>query len=133
MLQREVVDRMVAQPGSSDYSRLSVMLQSRYAMTKLFDVAPESFDPPPKVVSAVVRMVPLPADRPQARNPALFDAVVARAFGQRRKMLRRSLGDWANNLPWDTLGIAETARPEQLSVAQFIVLADYLDAQPKNQ
>jgi len=133
MLQREVVDRMVAQPGSSDYSRLSVMLQSRYAMTKLFDVAPESFDPPPKVVSAVVRMVPLPADRPQARNPTLFDAVVARAFGQRRKMLRRSLGDWANNLPWDTLGIAETARPEQLSVAQFIVLADYLDAQPKNQ
>ena len=60
MLQREVIDRMVAEPGSSDYSRLSVMLQSRYRMHKLFDVPPEAFDPPPKVVSAVVRMMPLP-------------------------------------------------------------------------
>jgi 16S rRNA (adenine1518-N6/adenine1519-N6)-dimethyltransferase len=65
MLQREVIDRMVAQPSSSDYGRLSVMLQSRYRMEKLFDVPPEAFDPPPRVVSAVVRMVPAQATEPK--------------------------------------------------------------------
>ncbi|GAA4340774.1 16S rRNA (adenine(1518)-N(6)/adenine(1519)-N(6)) -dimethyltransferase RsmA [Pigmentiphaga soli] len=127
MLQREVVDRMVAQPGDADYGRLSVMLQSRYEMEKLFDVPPEAFDPPPRVVSAVVRMMPLPADRPRARREGTLSATVARAFAQRRKMLRRGLGDWAPHVPWERLGIADSARAEELSVAQFIALADALD------
>jgi 16S rRNA (adenine1518-N6/adenine1519-N6)-dimethyltransferase len=126
MLQREVIDRMVALPSSSDYGRLSVMLQSRYRMEKLFDVPPEAFDPPPRVVSAVVRMVPLPTDRPRARSEAALEQVVARAFAQRRKMLRRALGDWAAHVPWDDLGIAPTARAEEIPVAGFIRLADVL-------
>jgi len=133
MLQREVIDRMVAQPSTADYGRLSVMLQSRYAMDKLFDVAPEAFDPPPRVVSAVVRMKPLPADRPQAKDQVFFSKVVARAFAQRRKMLRKGLGDWAALVDWEAIGVPETARAEELSVAQFIALADYLHIQPKNQ
>ena len=126
MLQREVVDRMVAPAGSSDYSRLSVMLQYRYRLEKLFDVPPEAFEPPPKVVSAVVRMVPLGADRPRARHDGLFAAVVLRAFAQRRKMLRRALGDWASLVPWDAIGVAPTARAEQIDVAGFIRLSDAL-------
>jgi 16S rRNA (adenine1518-N6/adenine1519-N6)-dimethyltransferase len=126
MLQREVIDRMVAKPSSSDYGRLSVMLQSRYQMTKLFDVPPEAFDPPPRVVSAVVRMVPLPDTRLKPKSEAALEQVVAKAFAQRRKMLRRGLGDWAALIDWDALGIANTARAEELSVEQFIVLADTL-------
>ena len=126
MLQREVIDRMVARPGDSDYGRLSVMLQSRYAMQKLFDVPPEAFDPPPRVVSAIVRMVPLPADRLRPRSDAALEQVVARAFSQRRKMLRRALGDWAAQVPWEALDIAPTARAEEVSVDRFIRLADAL-------
>lgn len=128
MLQREVIDRMVAAPSEADYGRLSVMLQSRYRMEKLFDVPPEAFDPPPRVVSAVVRMVPLPADRPQPVSAAAFETVVARSFSQRRKMLRRVLGDWAGLVPWDDIGIAPTARAEEVGVRQFIALADALVA-----
>ncbi|ARP91582.1 16S rRNA (adenine(1518)-N(6)/adenine(1519)-N(6))-dimethyltransferase [Bordetella genomosp. 9] len=126
MLQREVIDRMVAQPASSDYGRLSVMLQSRYRIEKLFDVPPEAFDPPPRVVSAVVRMVPLPADRRRPRSEAALEQVVARAFAQRRKMLRRALGDWTPHVPWDALEIPPTARAEEVSVDKFIGLADVL-------
>ncbi|MEB2398920.1 MAG: 16S rRNA (adenine(1518)-N(6)/adenine(1519)-N(6))-dimethyltransferase RsmA [Alcaligenaceae bacterium] len=126
MLQREVIDRMVAKPSTADYGRLSVMLQSRYRMTKLFDVAPEAFDPPPRVVSAVVRMVPLPADRRRPKSEQAFETVVARAFAQRRKMLRRGLSDWAESIPWAGLGIPETARAEELSVEQFMDLSDAL-------
>lgn len=128
MLQREVIDRMVAKPRTGDYSRLSVMLQSRYAMQKLFDVAPEAFNPPPRVVSAVVRMVPLPETRRRPDSQAAFEQVVARAFAQRRKMLRRGLADWAPDIDWQGLGIPETARAEELSVEQFMALADHLYA-----
>jgi len=124
MLQREVIDRMVAQPGSRDYGRLSVMLQARYRMTKLFDVPPEAFEPAPRVISAVVRMRPLPATRPRPQNEALFAQLIARAFAQRRKMLRRALGNWAAHVPWQELAIAPTARAEDLSVAQFMRLSD---------
>ncbi|NYT64666.1 16S rRNA (adenine(1518)-N(6)/adenine(1519)-N(6))-dimethyltransferase RsmA [Alcaligenaceae bacterium] len=128
MLQREVIDRMVAQPCTGDYSRLSVMLQSRYRMEKLFDVAPEAFDPPPRVVSAVVRMVPLSADRLMPKSQNAFESVVARSFAQRRKMLRRGLGEWTALIDWEGLGIAPTSRAEELSVAQFIALSDHLCA-----
>jgi 16S rRNA (adenine1518-N6/adenine1519-N6)-dimethyltransferase len=126
MLQREVIDRMVAAPSTSDYGRLSVMLQSRYRMEKLFDVPPEAFDPPPRVVSAVVRMTPLPPDRPRPRSEKAMEQVVARAFAQRRKMLRRGLGDWNALVDWNALGVANTARAEELTVAQFIALTDRL-------
>ncbi|TAL77233.1 MAG: 16S rRNA (adenine(1518)-N(6)/adenine(1519)-N(6))-dimethyltransferase RsmA [Burkholderiaceae bacterium] len=128
MLQREVIDRMVAKPSSSDYGRLSVMLQSRYRMVKLFDVQPEAFDPPPRVVSAVVRMTPLPEDRLKPVSFKVFEQVVAKSFAQRRKMLRRGLADWAHAIDWAGLGIPETARAEELSVAQFVALADSLQA-----
>lgn len=126
MLQREVIDRMAAGPGTSDYGRLSVMLQSRYEITKLFDVPAVAFDPPPKVVSAMVRMVPLSVGRLQPKSAQAFEQVVAKAFAQRRKMLRRGLGDWVGVIDWDGLEILETARAEELSVAQFVRLADAL-------
>lgn len=126
MLQREVVNRMIAQPSTPDYGRLSVMLQARYRMVKLFDVDPQAFDPPPRVLSAMVRMVPLPADRPKPQSQTAFHDVVARAFGQRRKMLRKALADWAPDINWNTIGVSETARAEALSVSQFMALADHL-------
>src|SRR3546814_16742283 len=87
-------------------------------MHKLFDVPPEAFDPPPRVVSAVVRMAPLPAARQKPKSDKAFEQVVARAFAQRRKMLRRGLADWAPSIDWDALGIPETARAvEQLGRA----------------
>lgn len=128
MLQREVVDRMVAEPGSSDYSRLSVMLQARYRMEKLFDVAPEAFDPPPRVTSSIVRMVPLGEQRLRAADPLLFSKVVQRAFSQRRKMLRGVMGEWTALIPWSQLEIEPTWRAEQVSVAGFVAIADALHA-----
>lgn len=129
MLQREVIDRMVARPGDSQYGRLSVMLQARYRMTHLFDVPPDAFDPPPRVMSAVVRMRPLTADTlRQPRDARVFERLVARVFEQRRKMIRGSLGAWAEWLDWDALGVAPTARPQELTVAQFMDMADALSA-----
>ena len=129
MLQREVIDRMVAQPGDGNYGRLSVMLQMRYRMSHLFDVPPQAFDPPPRVMSAVVRMRPMPPERLRLpQDPQLFEALVARAFEQRRKMLRGSLGPWVQWLDWQALQIAPTARPQELSVAQFLDMADALAA-----
>lgn len=135
MLQREVIDRIVAQPGTAAFGRLSVMLQSRYEVEKLFDVPPEAFDPPPRVVSAVVRMLPLPAWRPQAISEAALSYVVARAFSQRRKMLRRVLADWAPKLDWTALNIEPTARAGDVDVVRYIHLTDALAQQnllPKN-
>lgn len=126
MLQREVVDRMTAQPSTADYGRLSVMLQARYRMYKLFDVDPEAFDPPPRVMSSVVRMVPLPADRLKPVSQAAFASLVTRSFGQRRKMLRRVLSDWMPLIDWDRAGVNPASRAEELSVAQFIALSDLL-------
>jgi 16S rRNA (adenine1518-N6/adenine1519-N6)-dimethyltransferase len=126
MLQREVVERMVANVGDSSYGRLSVMLQYRYRMDKLFDVPASAFEPAPKVVSAVVRMQPLPTDRPRAKDEALMAQVVKRAFEQRRKMLRRALGSWASLVPWQEIGIEPTDRGQQVDVAGFIRLSDAL-------
>lgn len=126
MLQKEVIDRMVASPGSGDYGRLSIMLQARYAMEKLFDVPPEAFDPPPKVMSSVVRMIPLGEDRPRPRSEAAFGTLVTRAFAQRRKMLRRVLADWASDIDWEALGVAPTDRAETVSPVQFMAMSDQL-------
>jgi 16S rRNA (adenine1518-N6/adenine1519-N6)-dimethyltransferase len=126
MLQREVVDRIVAAPDTTHYSRLSVMLQYRYTAEKLFDVSPEAFDPPPRVVSSVVRMVPLTQTRPRAKNDQLFAEVVQKAFAQRRKMLRGALGAWAKKMPWQAVGVEPTWRAEQVSIQGFINMADAL-------
>jgi len=131
MLQREVVDRIVAAPDTTHYSRLSVMLQYRYAVEKLFDVNPEAFDPPPRVVSSIVRMIPLPQTRPRAKDDLLFAAVVQKAFAQRRKMLRGALGAWAKQMPWQEVGVEPTWRAEQVSIEGFIKMADALSVMGK--
>jgi 16S rRNA (adenine1518-N6/adenine1519-N6)-dimethyltransferase len=119
MLQKEVIDRMVASPGSGDYSRLSVMLQWRYAMENVLFVPPESFDPPPRVDSAVVRMVPLP-EPPQIDVKRMEDMVKV-AFSQRRKLLRHTLGRWleARNFA-GTFDLQR--RAEEVPVAEYVAL-----------
>jgi 16S rRNA (adenine1518-N6/adenine1519-N6)-dimethyltransferase len=124
MLQKEVVDRMVAAPATPDYGRLSVMLQYRFAMALVLRVPPGAFTPPPKVDSAVVRMAPLGADRARARDEALFARIVGAAFEQRRKMLRGALRDIVTPQVFEAAGIDSTRRGETLSVAQFVALAD---------
>jgi 16S rRNA (adenine1518-N6/adenine1519-N6)-dimethyltransferase len=120
MLQKEVIDRMVAAPSTSAYGRLSVMLQWRYAMEDMLDVPPESFDPPPRVMSAVVRMVPLAS--PAAVEFELLEELVKVAFSQRRKLLRHSLGKWleARNFSGN---FDVQRRAEEVPVAQFVALA----------
>ena len=122
MLQKEVVDRMVAAPGTSDYGRLSVMLQVRYDMEAQFDVPPAAFDPAPKVTSALVRMAPR-ADA-GIRDFPLFARLVSQAFSQRRKMLRNTLKDRIAEM--EAIGIAPTARAEDVSVDDYVALANRL-------
>ena len=124
MLQKEVVERMVAQPATPDYGRLSVMLQYRFEMALALRVPPGAFTPPPKVDSAVVRMRPLPADRPRARDEAVFTRIVAAAFEQRRKMLRSALRGLVEPQAFESAGVDPTRRGETLSVREFIALAD---------
>jgi 16S rRNA (adenine1518-N6/adenine1519-N6)-dimethyltransferase len=126
MLQKEVVDRMVAAPGGTEYGRLSVMLQYRFVMERLFIVPPESFEPAPKVDSAVVRMLPRAAAELTARNADVFAKLVTAAFSQRRKMLRNTLRAYFAEARLAELGIAPTARAEELAVADFVRLANAL-------
>jgi 16S rRNA (adenine1518-N6/adenine1519-N6)-dimethyltransferase len=126
MLQKEVVERMVAEPGTADFGRLSVMLQYRFVMDWLLDVPPESFDPAPKVDSALVRLIPRARAELSARDEAKFAAVVAAAFGQRRKMLRNNLKGTLDDAGFAELGIAPTCRAEELSVEDYIRIANYL-------
>jgi 16S rRNA (adenine1518-N6/adenine1519-N6)-dimethyltransferase len=125
MLQKEVVDRMVAQPDSSDYGRLSVMLQYRFDMEKLIDVPGSAFRPPPKVASAVVRMLPRDATATRALDETLFERTVAAAFSHRRKTLRNTLGDTLSAEEFEALGIDSQRRAQTLSVAEFLKIADY--------
>jgi 16S rRNA (adenine1518-N6/adenine1519-N6)-dimethyltransferase len=124
MLQREVVERMVAGPGSAEYGRLSVMLQYRFAMALVLRVPPGAFTPPPKVDSAVVRMAPLGAGRPAARDEALFARVVMGAFTQRRKTLRNALRRIVAPEAFARSGIDPGRRGETLSVGEFVAIAD---------
>ena len=120
MLQKEVIDRMVARPATSDYGRLTVMLQWRYAMENVLFVPPGSFDPPPKVDSAVVRMVP--REQPAQLNPKVLEEMVQVAFSQRRKILRNTLGKWL-----EQKGFAGDfdlqRRAEEVPVAEYETLA----------
>ena len=126
MLQKEVVERMVAEPGDADFGRLSVMLQYRFWMEWLIDVPPESFDPPPKVDSAVVRLIPKPASELKARNPDKLASVVLAAFAQRRKMLRNTLKGILDDAGFVALGINPTLRPEDVPVEDYVRIANYL-------
>jgi len=127
MLQKEVVERMVAAPSTADYGRLSVMLQDRFDMQSLFEVPPEAFRPPPKVDSAVVRMRPLNeaerAARGASRDAATFARVVTAAFSMRRKTLRNSLAGVVDADALTRLGIDPGARAENLSPADFARVA----------
>ena len=124
MLQREVVERMVALPDTAEYGRLSVMLQYRFAMALAFRVPPGAFTPPPKVDSAIVRMRPRGEGRRVARDEALFERIVAAAFSQRRKMLRSALRAVVDAQAFARAGIDPQRRGETLSVAEFADLAD---------
>jgi 16S rRNA (adenine1518-N6/adenine1519-N6)-dimethyltransferase len=126
MLQREVVARMVAQPSTSDYGRLSVMLQCRFEMERLFIVSPDCFRPAPKVESAVVRIIPRRQPLVEANKANLFAGIVAAAFSQRRKTLRNTLHGHLKPEDYTALEIDSGKRAENLSVAQFIAIADYL-------
>ncbi len=125
MLQKEVIDRMVAEPSTADYGRLSVMLQWRYAMENVLFVPPESFDPPPRVDSAVVRMVPLA--KPPELDTKLLEELVQVAFSQRRKLLRHSLGRWleARNFAGQ---FNLQRRAEEVPVAEYVALAQAVAA-----
>jgi len=127
MLQKEVVDRMAAAPGSKVYGRLSVMLQAYCAVTPLFKVSPGAFRPPPKVDSAVVRLVPRDPAQVGIRDPRRFAAVVRAAFGQRRKTLRNALQGTLDEQAIAAAGVRPDARAEQLAVADFIRLAEQPD------
>ena len=124
MLQKEVIDRMVARPATSDYGRLSVMLQWRYAMENVLFVPPQSFDPPPRVDSAVVRMVPRTA--PEKVDVQLLSEVVRVAFSQRRKLLRHSLGRWLEQRP-QSPPFDVQRRAEEVPVIEYVALAQALE------
>ena len=123
MLQKEVIDRMVARPATSDYGRLSVMLQWRYAMDNILFVPPESFDPPPRVDSAVVRMIPLA--EPPVLNAGALGELVQVAFSQRRKLLRHSLGKWLEQKQF-TGDFDLQRRAEEVPVAEYVALTRQL-------
>ncbi len=125
MLQKEVVERMVAEPGGRDYGRLSVMLQWRYRMELLFVVPPEAFDPPPKVDSAIVRMVPIASPLP-CKQP-LLEQVVTKAFSQRRKVIRNCVAGLFGEQQLIDAGIDPQLRPEAVALEQYVNLARMLD------
>ena len=120
MLQKEVIDRMVAKPATSDYSRLSVMLQWRYDMANVLFVPPESFEPPPRVDSAVVRMVPLA--QPPVVDAKRLGEIVQVAFSQRRKIMRHTLGKWLQEHGF-TGEFDTQRRAEEVPVHEYVALA----------
>ena len=128
MLQREVVERMAAQPGSPEYGRLSVMLQYRWVIESLFEVPPTAFHPQPKVWSSVARMTPYANPPHRANDESLFADLVTRAFGQRRKTLRNALRELLEAGELEQLGIEPGARGETLGVPAFVRIANYLEA-----
>ena len=128
MLQKEVVDRMVAQHGSKTYGRLSVMLQWRYRMQKLFDVPPGAFNPPPKVMSSVVRMIPKAKEEVPSVDFELFSSVVANAFSQRRKTIRNALSALLSAEEIAACDVDPGARAEALPLDAFVRLAQKAEA-----
>ncbi len=126
MLQKEVVKRMVAAPATSDYGRLSVMLQYRFDMEYVLGVPATSFHPSPKVESAIVHLVPRPSTMMNARDDGLLSQVVAAAFSQRRKTIRNTLQRYLTADDFDTLGLSSGLRAENLSVNDFVAISNFL-------
>lgn len=124
MLQKEVVDRMAALPGSKRYGRLTVMLGCRLDIVSLFDVPPDAFTPPPRVTSTVVRMRPNRDRWSQITNPGALDTLVKTAFSKRRKTLRNALTGVVDDAWFDTAGVNPSTRPEQLDIDTWIHLAN---------
>ena len=127
MLQKEVVDRMIAVPSSSEYGRLSVMLQYYFAMEHLVHVPKESFDPEPKVESSFVRLIPYEHYPFVANNIEQFGRIVKEAFSQRRKTIRNTLKSFISENDFQKIGINPQLRAENLSVSDFVKISNYLD------
>lgn len=128
MLQKEVVDRICADPGNKDFGRLTIMLGCRMEAVRLFDVPPEAFSPPPRVMSSVLRMRPLPEERYVIGDESMLDAVVKLAFSRRRKTLRNALGGLATADDLAAVDLDASLRPEQVPVPDWIRLANLLSA-----
>jgi 16S rRNA (adenine1518-N6/adenine1519-N6)-dimethyltransferase len=127
MLQKEVVDRMAASPGTKAYGRLGIMLGCHFDIEALFDVDPLAFEPPPEVISSVVRLTPLPAGTFDIRDEKALSALVARAFSQRRKTIRNALKDVADVAALEAAGIDPRLRPEAVAIAAYVKLANTLE------
>ena len=127
MLQKEVVARMAAQPGSKAYGRLGIMLGCYFEIDALFDVDRTAFSPPPDVTSAIVRLTPLPTGTFDIDDPALLSRLVAIAFSQRRKTIRNSLRKIADEELLESVGIDTQLRPEAISIAEYVRLANALE------
>ena len=121
---------MVGSPGTEEYGRLSVMLQYRFNMFRMFDVPPGAFRPAPKVMSSIVRMVPKPRAECTATDEALLGKIVTAAFGQRRKTLRNTLREFLDESGFAALGIDPGLRGERLSMEAFVGIANYVAARP---
>jgi 16S rRNA (adenine1518-N6/adenine1519-N6)-dimethyltransferase len=124
MLQKEVVDRMCAGPGTKDFGRLTVMLGCRMEVVPLFDVPPDAFSPPPKVMSSVARMRPLPTDHFDIRDERVLESIVKLAFSRRRKTLRNALQGKADVSDIEAVGLDPGSRPEQVAIAGWVALAN---------
>jgi 16S rRNA (adenine1518-N6/adenine1519-N6)-dimethyltransferase len=127
MLQKEVVDRMIATPSSSEYGRLSVMLQYYFSMDHLVYVPKESFEPEPKVESSFVRLIPHEEYPFIANNIEQFGRIVKEAFSQRRKTIRNTLKSFISENDFEKIGINPQLRAENLSVSDFVKISNYLD------
>ncbi|MDJ0792815.1 MAG: 16S rRNA (adenine(1518)-N(6)/adenine(1519)-N(6))-dimethyltransferase RsmA [Woeseiaceae bacterium] len=126
MLQREVVERMAAVPGTKAYGRLGIMLGCHMSIESLFDVEPDAFSPPPAVMSAVVRLDPLPPGTFEINDEQRLSTLVATAFMQRRKTLRNSLRNEASGHDFEAVGIDPGQRPEQIAIADYVRLSNHL-------
>ena len=126
MLQKEVVDRMAAAPGSKAYGRLGIMLGCHLNIESLFDVDRSAFDPPPEVTSAVVRLDPLPPGTFNIADEALLSKIVTSAFMKRRKTIRNSLRDVVEIADLEAVGIDPGLRPEQISIPKYVELSNHL-------
>ena len=126
MLQKEVVDRMAALPGSKAYGRLGIMLGYRFGIDALFDVAPEAFEPPPEVMSAVVRLTPLPPGHYDVVDEKQMSAIVAAAFSQRRKTIRNALRKLATPGQLEAAGIDPGLRAEAIPIERYVALTNLL-------
>jgi 16S rRNA (adenine1518-N6/adenine1519-N6)-dimethyltransferase len=131
MLQKEVVDRMAARPDTSEYGRLSVMIQWRLRVQPLFDVPPEAFFPPPKVQSTVVRLIPHAHAPISVNHPETFARVVQAAFGHRRKMLRNNLKEVIPVNELSAIGVDPMRRAETLTLEEFARIANHVTAMPR--